>query len=135
MRHVKAEDIQLKETPAGELFAVLVGRHSSSGGAKHQTVAMVSLPPKRSSDPHFHSEREESYFFLEGQGCAIVGGAEVQIKAGDLIFSSPGERHEFRNTSESELKYLVFTTPQWIPDYLKLTKIAGNPLHPSQKVL
>lgn len=116
MRHVKSEDINLKETPAGELFSVLVGRHASTGASKFQTVAMVALPPDKSSDPHFHKEREESYFFLQGYGIAIVDSSEVSIKAGDLVFSSPGEKHQFKNTSNEELRYLVFTTPQWIPE-------------------
>lgn len=116
MRHVKSEDIKMKETSAGEFFSVLVGRHASSGASKFQTVAIVALPPGRSSDPHFHNEREESYFFLHGYGVAIVGEVEVSVKAGDLIFSSPGEKHQFKNTSSGELRYLVFTTPQWIPE-------------------
>ena len=95
MRHLKSEDIKLKETPSGEYFSVLVGRHTSTGASKFQTVAMVVLPPEKSSDPHFHKEREESYFFLQGSGIAIVGETEVSVKAGDLIFSSPGERHQF----------------------------------------
>ena len=116
MRHIKAEDMRLKETPAGEMIAVLVGRHPSSGAAQTQTVALVALPPHKASDPHFHKEREESYFFLQGHGVAIVGEVEVPVNAGDLVFSNPGERHQFKNTSENELKYIVFTTPQWIPE-------------------
>jgi mannose-6-phosphate isomerase-like protein (cupin superfamily) len=115
MRHIKSEDIHLKETPAGEHFAVLVGRHASSGAAQLQTVAMVVLPPHKSSDPHYHKEREESYYFLSGQGTATIGDSEVNVKAGDLIFTSPGEKHQFRNTGGEELKYLVFTNPQWVP--------------------
>ena len=115
MRHVKSEDILLKESPAGELFSVLVGRHESTGASKHQTVAMVVLPEGKSSDPHYHKEREESYFFLAGEGVAVVGGAEVKVNAGDLIFSYPGEKHQFFNMGTTELRYIVITTPQWVP--------------------
>ena len=54
MWHVKGSDVFLKETPSGELFSVLVGRHESSGASKEQTVALVELLPYKSSDAHFH---------------------------------------------------------------------------------
>ena len=116
MRHVKSEDIKFKETPSGELLSILVGRHKSSGEAKQQTVAMISLKSGMSSDPHFHKEREESYFFLEGHGIAKIDQTEISIKTGDLIFAAPGERHQFKNAGQSELRYIVFTAPSWIPE-------------------
>jgi len=93
-----------------------VGRHKSSGEAKEQTVALVSLLPGKFSDAHFHKEREESYFFLTGHGIAEVASVSIEIKAGDLIFTSPGEMHRFINTGSVDLKYLVFTAPAWIPE-------------------
>lgn len=115
MWHVKGTEISLKETPSGELFSVLVGRHQSSGAAKEQTVALVELPTLKSSDPHFHKEREESYYFISGQGKARIDTEEVIVNAGDLVFSRPGQVHQFTNTGNAPLKYLVFTSPQWIP--------------------
>ncbi len=115
MWHVKGNEIKLKETPSGELFSVLVGRHESSGASKEQTVALVELPPYKSSDPHFHKEREESYYFISGQGRAMIDQKEVDISTGDLVFSRPGQTHQFINTGSLPLRYLVFTSPQWIP--------------------
>lgn len=116
MRLIKSEDINLKETPAGERFAVLIGRHNSSGAAKQQTVAMVALSPGKSSDTHFHKEREESYFFVEGFGTADIDGQKVSVKAGDLVFAHAGEKHQFINNGSSDLKYIVFTAPSWVPE-------------------
>lgn len=115
MWHVKGNEISLKETPSGELFSVLVGRHQSSGASKEQTVAIIELPPYKSSDAHFHKEREESYYFISGQGRARIDKEEVDVNNGDLIFSRPGQVHQFTNTGDIPLKYLVFTSPQWIP--------------------
>ncbi len=116
MWHVKSEDIKMKSTPSGELFSVLVGRHESTGAAKEQTVAIVDVHQDKKSDPHFHKEREESYYFLSGVGIAKIGDKEVNVKAGDLVFSRPGQLHEFVNIGNTEMKYLVFTSPQWTPE-------------------
>lgn len=116
MLQVKSEDIKWKETPTGETIAVLVGRHVSTGEAKEQTVAIVELSPGKSSDPHFHGMREESYYFLEGSGLAKIDDVEVSVKQGDLVFTKPRERHQFINTGMSNLRYLVLTSPTWIPE-------------------
>lgn len=116
MWHVKSEDIEMKNTPSSELFSVLVGRHESTGAAKKQTVAIVEVPTGMKSDSHYHKKREESYYFLSGVGLAKIEDTEAKVKAGDLVFTKPGQAHEFINTGDINLTYLVFTSPQWIPE-------------------
>ena len=116
MWHIRSEDIKLKETSSGELFTVLLGRHESKGASKQHTVAMVEVPPGKKSSPHYHKEREESYYFLEGEGLARIESKEAKVKKGDLVFSRPGQKHEFINSSNSPMKYLVITSPLWVPE-------------------
>lgn len=77
---------------------------------------MLKFLWEKKSSEHFHQNREESYYFLEGVGIAKIGEEEVHVKKGDLVFSRPGELHQFENKGDERLKYLVFTSPQWIPE-------------------
>ena len=74
--------------------------------SKHHTIAMVKLPPNKKSDEHFHKEREESYFVLEGRGRVVIDGCEFEIQKGSLIHTKPNERHEFINDGSVEFKYV-----------------------------
>ena len=94
----------------------MVGRHQSAGASSQQTVALVELAPFNSSEAHFHKRSEESYYFISGHGLARIDDQEVIVTEGDLVFSKPGQIHQFINTGNISLKYLVFTSPQWIPE-------------------
>lgn len=115
MKILNAKTCTLKESPSGESFQVAFGRHEQHGSTKNHTIAIVEIAPGRSSDPHFHKEREESYYFISGDGKAIVGDQEHQINSGTLIYASPMEKHEFLNTGTTPMRYLVITAPSWIP--------------------
>lgn len=116
MRLVDSKAVLFKEASPGEHFSILAGRHNQHGQTKNHTVALVELMPGHASAPHFHREREESYFFLEGSGVAKIDGTEVEIGQGKMLTTTPGEKHEFLNNSESPLKYLVITAPAWTPE-------------------
>ena len=109
-------NFEIGRQKSGEHFRVLVGRHEKHGAAKHHTVAMVELDPGVTSAPHFHKEREESYFIVSGVGSATIGDETVAVQAGDLVHARPGEKHSFLNSGELPMRYLVITAPSWIPD-------------------
>lgn len=109
-------DVDFKTFPGGDKFSVLVGRHESTGSSEHHTVAIVKLPINAESDEHFHKEREEFYFIVEGQGLAIIDDDSYTIREGSLVHTKPNEKHRFKNTGDSELVYLVMTAPRWIPE-------------------
>jgi len=116
MRHIRSEEIKFSKTPGGEGISLLVGRHPKHGHSQTHTIALVQLEVGQSSESHFHKEREESYFFLSGYGEAIVSGQTLEIKAGDLIHTMPGERHQFINIGKEVLRYLIVTAPPWVPE-------------------
>lgn len=105
-----------KLSPGGDKFSVLVGRHESTGSSQHHTVAIIKLSVDTESEEHFHKEREESYYIIEGEGLAIVDNKAHAIKAGSLVHTKANEKHRFKNTSNTDLVYLVITAPYWIPE-------------------
>jgi len=106
----------LRNSPTGEKFAVIVGRHEKHGSAKHHTVAVVELALDATSDEHFHKEREESYLVVSGNGEARIDGQIYSLKVGDLISAAPAQRHQFKNIGSESFRYAVITAPCWSPE-------------------
>ena len=110
------KDVELKTFPGGDKFSVLVGRHESTGASQHHTVAIVKLPPGTKSDEHYHKEREESYYIIEGNGFAVIDGKRIPISEGALVHTKPNERHQFLSDNDNQMTYLIITAPRWVPE-------------------
>ncbi|MEJ2242092.1 MAG: cupin domain-containing protein [Candidatus Bathyarchaeota archaeon] len=54
---------------------------------------------------HIHNWEHE-VFILEGEGILIAEDEGRLFRAGDVIFISPNEKHQFRNTGKSLIKIL-----------------------------
>ena len=116
MHFIRKNEARFRGEAHEERVAVLVGRHPNHGASKQQTVAIVELSPGAQSNAHFHKEREETYFILDGQGKALIAGNEIEIQAGDCLFAEPNESHQFIGEGKVPLRYLVLTTPAWVPE-------------------
>lgn len=116
MKIANVHELTLKQLASGEKVQVLLGRHQQHQATTHHTIAVVELAPKLSSDPHFHKEREESYFIISGYGLAEIDDQTISLNPGDLIFAKPKMRHKFINTNKEPLRYMVITAPTWSPE-------------------
>ena len=56
--------------------------------------------------PKHHHPYEHEVFVLEGNGTVIEGDREHPLAPGDVVFVSPDDIHQFRNTGDSPLKFL-----------------------------
>lgn len=61
-------------------------------------------------DYHFHNRRESLLLIISGEAAEYVEGKEHPIKAGDVIFIRPGEKHTIVNDSDNDLRFLEFFT-------------------------
>jgi quercetin dioxygenase-like cupin family protein len=59
---------------------------------------------------HYHRQRESLLFIIAGEGAELVDGKEHPIKAGDVLFIRPGEKHTVVNKSDKDLRFLEFFT-------------------------
>ncbi len=59
---------------------------------------------------HYHNQRESLLFIISGEGAELVDGKEHPIKAGDILFIRPGEKHTVVNNSKSDLRFMEFFT-------------------------
>jgi quercetin dioxygenase-like cupin family protein len=70
----------------------------------------VALVPGSGPPYHYHQKRESIIVAISGEATEILEGKEISIKAGDVIFIPPGEKHTTVNRSDREFRYLEFFT-------------------------
>ena len=100
------EEIEQKKVdmPGAEGCSVrwLVGQED---GAENFSMRQFAVAKDGFTPKHSHPYEHE-VFVLEGVGTVLSGDTEHEIKSGDVIFVSPDEVHQFRNTGDSDLKFL-----------------------------
>ncbi len=65
------------------------------------------LPPGASVGPHSHTDDEEYYYILSGQGDMILDGQPHPVSAGDVAAVFPGGSHALDNTGPDPMRFLV----------------------------
>jgi quercetin dioxygenase-like cupin family protein len=51
-------------------------------------------------------------YIIEGHGTVLLEDGERELKKGDFAMIFPGERHQYRNTSTSELMIMICAVPK-----------------------
>jgi len=62
--------------------------------------ARITLKPGDTNNLHTHSNAEQVYFIIQGEGTVQVGDESEEVSAGDVIFLPKGVKHGFFNTGE-----------------------------------
>ena len=78
---------------------------SKSDGTPTFAMRQFEVAPGGHTPKHHHPYEHE-VFILEGSGTVIEGDVEHPLAQGDVVFVSPGDIHQFRNTGDSPLKFL-----------------------------
>lgn len=91
-------------------------------GEKSQLVVM-NIPPGGEIGEETHPHVEQTLFFLEGSGKAILDEKESDINAGDAVVVTPGTKHNFINTGTSDVKvYTIYSPANHIDGRVHVTK-------------
>lgn len=91
-------------------------------GENSQLVVM-SIPPGGEIGEEVHKYTEQTLFFLSGTGEAILNDIKTPIVAGDVVVVVPGNKHNFINTGNQDLKvYTVYAPPNHIDGRVHKTK-------------
>ena len=70
---------------------------------------------------HYHNQRESIIIVISGEATEIIEGKEIPIKAGDVLYIPPGEKHTTVNRSAKDLRYLeFFTCPPVTADFVEV---------------
>lgn len=74
-------------------------------GAPNFAMRLFEVEPSGHSPLHTHPWEHE-VFILEGEGILVGENRETKFSAGNAVFVSPNEKHQFRNSGEKPLKFL-----------------------------
>ncbi len=78
---------------------------TQNDGAPRFAMRLFELKPGGHSPLHTH-DFEHEVFIIEGEGTVWKEGQETAIREGTAIFVAPGEKHQFKNTGKSRMRFL-----------------------------
>jgi mannose-6-phosphate isomerase-like protein (cupin superfamily) len=103
---IDVADAPCHRISAGDTVKLALVRAPS--GPDDASVSYEIWDPGGSQPPNSHPRSTETFWFLEGEGVAISDGAEVPVRAGQLLVLPAGSVHQIRNTGPGRL-YAVTT--------------------------
>ncbi len=104
----------------GAIVRELASPHNSS--LTRHSLAEIRHPPGTASQEHFHTEAEEVYFVLDGQGGIRIDGETRTIGPGDVVVIVPDQRHKVWQEGEVDLVLLVTCVPAYSVDEVVFTE-------------
>ena len=111
----KAKSINPLQNPGGETVYELVGKAEKSGGTGTHSLAVIVIPPGRSSEKHYHKTGEETYYILSGSGRMVIDDHEFLLSQSQACLIQPYERHQITNDGEENLEFIAVCVPAWTP--------------------
>ncbi|MNO92566.1 Cupin domain protein [compost metagenome] len=64
-------------------------------------TGLLLYAPGQITPDHKHSDIDEVFYIISGEGTITINNEPISIKEKDIIFSPHGETHGFNNTSSS----------------------------------
>ncbi len=98
------------------LKILLSGKQTNGTQAIFEDIVEPGVGPGR----HIHHHQDETFFFLEGEFIAEVGGKMFEFKPGDIAFIPKGTVHAFKNVGDTSarLRY-IFSPAQTIEEMFR----------------
>jgi mannose-6-phosphate isomerase-like protein (cupin superfamily) len=89
---------------------------------RNQSLAEARLPAGGSTQEHYHVKTEEIYYVTHGAGRIRIEDEIREVKAGDAIAISPGQKHKLWNTGRETLRLLCCCAPAYEHDDTIITE-------------
>lgn len=64
-------------------------------------IGLLLYAPGQTTPDHKHSDIDEVFYVISGEGTITINNEEMLLKEKDIIFSPNGETHGFNNTSST----------------------------------
>ncbi|MGD8472883.1 MAG: cupin domain-containing protein [Anaerolineae bacterium] len=120
MQLLNRDDVQPYVGDDGAIVRELASP-ANSGLTRH-SLAEIRHPPGTASQEHYHTEAEEVYYVIGGQGGVRVDGETRKIGSGDLVVILPGQRHTVWQEGEGDLVLLVSCVPAYSVEEVVFTE-------------
>lgn len=111
---VSIQDIPFKHKNEHDGYEYFKRELVPKGNARQCAISVYQLPPGKSAYPyHYHTENEEAFYILKGNGILKTPTGDQEVTTGDFLFFPGNEKgaHKLTNSSETDiLEYLDFDT-------------------------
>lgn len=77
----------------------------------HILVGLNAFEPGQAHNLHAHAGMDKVYVVVEGTGVFLLEGAELPMRAGDLLVAPEGVPHGIRNTGGARLLVMALLAP------------------------
>lgn len=85
---------------------------SAKDGSPTFSFRVFSIEPKGHTPYHKHPFEHLNYI-ISGNGCLVAqNGEETRIGGGDFALVLPDEKHQYKNTSESQPLVMICAVPK-----------------------
>lgn len=84
------------------------------------SVIQERVPAGSSEVMHYHEQARQFFYILEGEGKMLFEDHEIILQKGQGLEISPMVKHQFKNDSQGEVHFLVFSVPTTRGDRINL---------------
>jgi quercetin dioxygenase-like cupin family protein len=96
---VEKRDAYVRDNSRGVSLRVAI---SEEDGARELTMRIYEIDPGGFTPLHSH-EWEHAVFVVQGSGKVMDGKQECQLEKNDVLYIAGDEKHQIRNTGESNM--------------------------------
>ncbi len=98
----------LKPGEGERLGPARIIKASPKSGTQGGVMVLDQAPANFTVGLHYHTQADEFFYILAGQGSFKIDGEAIPIGPGDVVFVPAGHDHGFSVSAERPLEMLVF---------------------------
>ena len=80
-------------------------------GRDDLSVMQERVPSGAGEVMHYHNRARQFFYILEGEGTMVLEYHQLVLKKGQGVEIPPGIKHQFKNQSNTDVLFLVISTP------------------------
>lgn len=90
---------------------------------KHCQLVLMSIRPGEDIGEETHEGTDQILFLVDGEGEAVIDDQVSKYEEDDVVFVPAGTKHNFKNTSDEDMKlYTVYSPPSHKDGTIHITK-------------
>ena len=84
------------------------------------SIIQERVPPGGAETMHYHERARQFFYILDGEGRMSFEDHELILQKGQGLEIAPMTNHQFRNTSQEDVHFLVISVPTTRGDRINL---------------
>jgi mannose-6-phosphate isomerase-like protein (cupin superfamily) len=76
------------------------------------SIIQEKMPGGTEEALHFHAKAQQFFYILSGQATFEIGNDLIEVTANEGLHIAPNQKHKIKNTSISDLHFLVISEPK-----------------------